>query len=447
MSTSRVSHFVRDLLLRRCWITALALGLTCFLASGQNEHGYSENQRINRIRDLGKKDSQAIPALAGYLNDPNRDIRVEAVKAIVKIGTINSLDPLVKAIRDNDAEVQIRATDGIVNFYVTGYVVKGALTGPFTRGVRQVKSFFSARNNEVVDASVTVRPEIAETLAEEIRHGATMDARANAARAVGILRAAPATSALVDALRSKDSELIFESLVALQKIDDPSVGPSVSFLTHDLDDRVQGAALETVGVLHSTASAQDVRIALGSARNVKIRRAALDCLAMLGLSEDRPTFQGYLSDRDADLRASALEGLGRLREPEDTPALQTAYDEKDADPKVHLAAAFALVSEGKVDTSEFSPLRYLFENLDVGRERNAAQAYLIELCRRDNVRKAVVALVPEATKDQKLAICPILAATRAQDVIPILSSLSKDIDSDVALAASKALAVVQTAQR
>lgn len=430
------------MLLRASCLAALAFCLS-LLASGQNETGYTVNQRINRIRDLGKKDSQAIPALATYLNDPDRDIRVEAVKAIVKIGTVNSLDPLVNAIRDNDPEVQIRATDGIVNFYVPGYVAKGALTGPFTRGVRQVKSFFSARNNDVVDASVIVRPGVAEALADEIAHGATMDGRANAGRAAGILRAAPATSALVNALRSKDSQLIFESLVALQKIDDPSVGPSVSFLTHDLDDRVQATALETVGVLHSTASAQDVRSALGHARNGKIRRAALECLAMLALTEDRPTFQGYLNDREADLRACALEGLGRLREPEDTPGLQAAYDEKDADPKVHLAAAFALVSEGRVDNSEFSPLRYLFESLDVGRQRNAAQAYLIELCRRDEVRKALVSLVPEATNDQKLAICPVLATTHAQDVIPILSSLSKDINSDVALAASKALAAVQ----
>ena len=78
-----------------------------------------------------------------------------------------------------------------------------------------------------------------------------MDSRANAARAAGILRARPALPALVDALRSKNSELIFECLVALQKIDDPSAGPSVSFLAHDLDNRVQATALETIGVLHS----------------------------------------------------------------------------------------------------------------------------------------------------------------------------------------------------
>jgi HEAT repeat protein len=432
------------MLLRSLRVLACSLCLIPLAALSQNEDNYSAKQRISRIRDLGKKDSQAIPALARYLSDPNREIRIEAVKAIVKIGTQASLDPLIKAAHDNDAEVQIRATDGIVNFYVPGYVAKGALTGPVTRGVRQMKAFFSSRDNQIVDPGVTIRTDVAEALGDVIRGGASMDSRANAARAAGILRARPAVPALVDALRSKNSEVIFECLVALQKIDDPSAGPGVSFLAHDLDDRVQATALETIGVLHSSASAPDVRSVLRDARNFRIRRAALECLAMLGMTEDRAVFQQYVEDRDTDLRASALEGLGRIREPADTPALQQAYDEKNADPKIHLAAAFALVSEGKVDTSEFSPLRYLVENLENRAQRDSAQAFLLELCRREDVRRALFPLVPQATKDQKIALCAALAASHNDDVIPVLNGLLKDIDPDVSLAASKALKRVQT---
>jgi HEAT repeat protein len=424
----------------------LTFCLISLIALAQNEDGYNANQRILRIRDLGKKNSQAIPPLAQYLSDPNRDIRVEAVKAIVKIGTEASLDPLTKAAHDKDAEIQIRATDGIVNFYLPGYVTRGGLSGPLTRGMRQVKSFFSSRDNQIIDPSVTVRTDVADALGEVARGGSTMDSRANAARAAGILRARPAVPGLVDALRSKNTEVIFECLVALQKIDDPSAGPSVSFLAHDLDDRIRATALETIGVLHSTDSAPDVRSLLRNARNTKIRRAALQCLAMLGLPEDRPVFKQYVEDKDADLRASALEGLGRIREPEDTPALEQAYNEKDADAKVHIAAAFALVSEGKVDTSDFSPLRYLVENLDVRGQRDAAQAYLTELCRRDDVRKALFPLLPETTKDQKLALCQALSASRSDDVIPVLNALAKDIDPDVSLAASKGLSRVQASK-
>jgi HEAT repeat protein len=434
------------MLLRSLRVVAFAFCLISLVAFGQNEDGYDANQRIVRIRDLGKKDSHAIPPLAQYLSDPNRDIRVEAVKAIVKIGTEASLDPLVEVAHDKDAEVRIRATDGIVNFYVPGYVARGGLSGPFTRGMRQVKSFFSSRDNQIIDPSVTIRTDVSEALGEVARGGATMDARANAARAAGILRARPAVPGLVDALRSKNTEVIFECLVALQKIDDPSAGPSVSFLAHDLDDRIRATALETIGVLHSSASAPDVRSLLRDARNTKIRRAALQCLAMLGLPEDRTVFRHYIEDPDPDLRASALEGLGRIREPEDTPALEQAYNEKNADPKIHIAAAFALVSEGKVETSDFSPLRYLVENLEVKGQRDSAQAYLTELCRRDDVRKALFPLLPESSKDQKLALCQALSASRNDDVIPVLNALAKDIDPEVSLAASKGLSRLQASK-
>jgi len=413
------------------------------LLPAQREDGYNPNQRIQRIRELAKKDPQAMSALADYLSDPNRDIRIEAVKAIVKLDTERSLGPLAKAAHDKDAEVQIRATDGLINYYVPGYVAKGGLTGYLTRGMRQVKSFFSSRNDQVIDPDVTIRPEVAQALADEIGAASGDDARANAARAAGILRDRPAVPALLAALHSKDNQTLFESLVALQKIHDPASASGVLFLTHDLDDRIQATALETIGILHSADSAPDVRSALAHARNDRVRRAALQALAMLGLPDDRRTFLGYLKENDTDLRASALEGLGRIRDPEDTPALDEAYNEKDADPKIHLAAAFALVDEGKIDTAEFSPLPYLVENLDVKGRASAAQAYLSELSKRDDVRRALFPMVAQASRDQKIALCSIFSASQNEDVIPVLNTLVKDIDPAVSLAAARSLRIVQ----
>ncbi len=196
--------------------------------------------------------------------------------------------------------------------------------------------------------------------------------KTNAARAAGILRARPAVPALTGALRHKDSALILECLVALQKIKDPAAGTALGGPARDLDERVKITALETIGKLRSLDGAPDVRASLSNARNMKVRRAALEALAMLGISGDRSTFQQYTADSDAELRASALEGLGRIREPEDYPLLERAYNEQNADPRVHLAAAFALAEQGKVDTSEYSPLPYLFDNLALKSRSDAA---------------------------------------------------------------------------
>ena len=414
------------------------------LVPAQSEDSYNANERILRIRQLGKKDPSVLPALTPYLSEGNRDIRIEAVKAIVRVGSEQSLDPLVKATHDNDAEVQIRATDGIVNFYLPGYVVKSGLTGPLTRGVRQVKGFFASRNDQMVDPDVQIRTDVAQAIADLISNGAGYNVRANAALAAGILRDRPALPALEAALHAKDSDLIFESLVSLQKLRDPSAGSEVSFLTHELDERIQVTALETVGLLRSLSSAPDVRLALNSARNVKVKRAALQALATFGIPDDRALFLQYSADRDVELRASALAGLGRIREPEDFPVLQAAFDEGEIDWRIHLAAAFAMVDEGKVDTEEFSPLPYLLENLHNRGRKDAASAYLTELVAREDVRTALIKIIPQSDKDQKIALCAILGSAGTPDVIPVLTSLSKDIDPDIVFAASKALRTAQS---
>ena len=419
----------------------LILALTAF---GQNASDFTPKARIQRIRQLGKTNSQALPALSESLNDPDRNVRVEAVKAIVKIGTEASLDPLIKATEDKDAEVKIRATDGLVNFYLPGYVLRGGLTGPFTHGVRQVKSFFATRNDQVIGPGITVKPEAAEAIGNIIRHGADIDARSNAALAAGILRARSTVPALLEGARSKDSELIFECLVALQKIKDPAAGPRISFLANDLDARVQTTALQTIAMLHSVQSAPEVRTALASAPNDKIRRVALETLTTLAQPGDAAIFKRYLSSSDSRLRTAALEGLGRLRDPQDYPEFERAYNEKNAGPAVHLAAAFALVNNGNVSISEFSPLQYLLDNLNSQDLGSTAQSYLTEVCRHADVRNAVLPLLTRATKDQKVRLCAALGASGSEDVFPVLTRLSHDIDPDVSLAASKALQTSQT---
>ncbi|HMF78429.1 MAG TPA: HEAT repeat domain-containing protein [Bryobacteraceae bacterium] len=425
-------------------LLGLSIGSIPVIGAGQSADGYTMKQRISRIRSLARQnDATAIPALTPSLSDPDQQVRLEAVKAIVKIGGEPSLDPLVQATRDRDPEIRIRATDGIVNQYVPGYVVNSGLGGTFSRGARQVKGFFASRNDQVVDPDVKIRPDVSRALADEIGDGASMDARTNAALAAGILRSREAIPALLQGLHTINSDMIFECLVALQKIQDQSAGPGVNFLARDLDERVQETALETIGVLRSVSASPDVHYALVNGRTIKIRRAALNALAMLAVPADRTTFQQYAENGDAELRAAAIEGLGRLREPADGPLLRAAYDEANAAWQVHLAAAFALTSEGKVDLEEFSPLPYLVESLNTKNRAYVANAYLVELAKRQDVRDGLVKLLPGGTKDQKVQLCSIFATTESADVLPALTALSKDIDPDVAFAASRAARILQ----
>ena len=377
----------------------------------------AQSRRSRRIHEIEKGKAGGMTELTAFSKDPDRAVRVEAIKAIVKLGGPSSIDPLIPATTRRRCRSARARYGRLVNIYLPGYV-----SGYFTHSIRQVKSFFSSRNDSIIDEDVAVRDDVAQAISEEINFGDDMPPRANAALAAGVLRLKVSVPALLQALRAKNNDVIFESLVALQKIHDPSAGPGVGFLVRDLDERTQMTALQTVGVLGSREAAPDVRYAVENARSVKIRRAALSALAMLATPEDRPIFRQYVVNGDPELRAAALEGLGRIREPEDTPTLQTSYDEANADWRIHLAAAFALVNEGNVSTEEFSPLAYLVENLNSRTRDDAADAYLKELIHRDDVRKNIVKTIPEATRAQKLALVWIFADSHSADLLPALTN-------------------------
>src|SRR5260370_11911953 len=115
--------------------------------------------RRKEVRELAKGGSNAIPQLQPLLKSPDLDVRVEAVKSIVDIGTQRSLDPLIEATAGSDAEIQIRATDGLVNFYLPGYVKTG-LGARLQRVGRGIKAKFTDTNTQIIEAYVQGRPEV-----------------------------------------------------------------------------------------------------------------------------------------------------------------------------------------------------------------------------------------------------------------------------------------------
>ncbi len=401
----------------------------------------AQDLRPKDVRELAKGGSNALPKLQELLKNPDPDIRVEAVKAITEIGTQRSLDPLILATQDNDPEVQIRATDGLVNFYLPGYVQTG-LGASLKRVGGSIKAKFTDTNDQVVDPYVMARPEVIAALGKLARGGADMEVRANAARAIGILRGKDAVPDLIEAIHTKDSAVIYESLNALQKIRDQSAAPRITFLLRDLDPKVQIAAIETTGLLQNKEALPDLVDALNRARDAKVRRAALTAIAMLPAESSRALYSRYLTDKDDKMRAGAAEGIARLRNPADLPMLEKAWQDEGKTPP-RLALAFAQVMLGKLDTAEFSPLTYLINTLDSASYREVAQAYLIELARDERVRMALYASLNNATKDEKIGLARVLARSGDKESVSYLQKLSNDSDNEVAQEGQRALRTLQ----
>jgi HEAT repeat protein len=390
-----------------------------------------EKQRIRQVRELAEQGPSGLPKLAEFLRDPSIAVREEAVASITAIGGRESLDLLIEATRDSAPQVQMRAADGLVNYYLPGYVQRGRLQ----RFSSAVRSRFSSSNDQVIPAYVSVRPDVIAALGRLARGGSSMESRANAARALGILRGRAALDDLVAALRSKDDLVIYEALIALQKIKDPAAGDSVVFLLRDLSEKVRLAAIETAGVLQARAALPELRrIFQDPNSSTRLRRAAISALALIPDEANRPVLEAGLQDKDDRIRGSAAEGLGRLKNKNDLPRLEQMFEQEK---KMHarLGAAFAVTALGRYEISEFSPAQYLINTLNSRAYRGVAEPYLTELARDPAFRTALHQALAKGTKEEKIGLSRVLAASGGPDSLAVLDQLSKDPDPEVAQAA------------
>jgi HEAT repeat protein len=387
----------------------------------------AQDVRPKDVREIGKGGSSAIPQLTDFLKNPSTDVRVEAVKQLT---AARALDALIPATRDNDAEVQMQATDGLVNFYLPGYVQSG-FGSSIKRVGSSIKGRFTDTNDQVVDPYITARPDVIAALGALVRGGAGMPARANAARAVGILRGKAAVPDLVEALRTKDTDVLYESLIAMQKIRDESAGPKIVFLLRDLNSKVQIAAIETTGLLRNREAVPDLTEVLRRAKDAKVRRAALGSLAMLPDPKSRPIYQQYLNDKDEKMRAAAAEGFARLRDPADAAMLEQAWKDEGKTP-ARISLAFAMVMLGRNEISEFSPLQFLINNLNSSAYKGEALPFLTEVARDSGTRAALYAPLGTATKDEKIGLAHVLSVSGDRDSVAQLEKLSRDTDPEVA---------------
>jgi HEAT repeat protein len=402
-------------------------------------------QTIKMLKDIGKDGGPtALQRVEPYLRDQDPDVRREAVKTITRIGGLESLPLLVTATRDADEEIQIRAADGLVNFYLPGYVEFG-LGASLKRAGGALKGRFTDTNDQVIPPYVEARSDVVEALAALASNGATPQSKANACRALGILRARPAVPALLEAIQTKKSEILYEALVAIQKIGDPSAADGIAFLTRDLDPKVQIAAIETTGQLRNLGAAPRLRQVLGDSKNPRVKRAALAALAKLPDPANRPVFEQHISDKDDGLRAAAAEGFARLKDPADLDRMNKLFaEERKMEPRLSLA--FAAVMLGNREISEFSPLQYLINTLNSVGWRGVAHPFLTEICRDEQTRKAIYPVLYQRNKAEKVALADILARTYADDARPALETLSKDGEIEVAQAGARALRTLNAAK-
>jgi len=400
--------------------------------------------RAKAARDLAKQGSDALPWLERLVLDNDLQVRIEAVKALGEVGTPRSLDPLLRACGDPDAEMQVRATDGLVNFYLPGYL-KNGFSGRMKRMGTSIQGKFTDTNDDVVPGYIEARRDVVLALGRLVKVGAAVEVKANAARAIGVLRGRAALPDLYDGVLTKNDAILYESLVAIKKIGDREAAPRVAFLVKDLDERVQTVAAETMGILGYKPAVRDLEEVMKRDRGVKVKRATLTGLALLAEPSSRQFFTQHLNDKDEGLRSAAAEGLGRLKNPLDTPALEKGFgnERKGA---ARLSFAFALVLHGRKaleSPANFSPLRLIVNGLATVSLQNVAQPFLVELARDGAVRAELNRTLLNWVKAEKIGLAAVLGVSGDRESQTALEALVKDADADVSVEATRALRVLR----
>ena len=422
---------------------ALAAILAAGVTSAQQdwEAGLSAPKpgaRAKAARQLGEAPDgyRYLDRLAPLLEDDAEEVRLAAVQALIRIRAIEAHPLMIQAAADLSPQVQSLAIDGLVDFYVPGYAKAGRM-GSILSFASSLKEKFSKPAPELVPAYVDVNPEVIRAVADVVRNGRSEEARANAARAVGVLRGREAIDALLDGVRSRNSMIILESVLALQKLREPSVGPDIVFLLRDLDPDVLEAVIRTVGQLRTSEAVDDlVRIISDTSRD-RIREQAIIALAKIPGNGQRELFISYIRHRNDRFRAAAAEGLGRIGTPDDLPLIDELFaSEKSQSAKLSLA--FAAVSLG-----QRVRLGYLVDGLNSRMHRMEARPFLVELSRNPAVLASLYVPLSTGSVPQRRHLAFVVGQNGNETSLGYLEELTKDSNDEVAADAIEALRVLR----
>jgi HEAT repeat protein len=418
-------------------LTLLPFSATAVRAQVEDISHQEPKRRIRAAKQLANaNDARFIPELAKLLKDPVIDVRLEAVSSITQIGTQDSLEPLISATRDASPEMQVAAVDGLVNYYQYGYVRTGWFSS-VKDFAGNIKSRFSRPEPVIIDPYVLVNADVINAIGRVIVGGSSMESRANAARAAGILRGKGAVPQLQEALLSKNTMVILEAVHALKKIGDTSAGPAMVFLLRDLDDDVKLSTTQAMGQLQVNEAIPELVGMVKSSDDKKIRREALIALAKLPNNGQQELFRLYLRDRDNGIRAAAAEGTGRVGDPADLKVITEAFA-REKNESARLSMAFAAVQLGDLNS-----LSYLIDGLNSSIHRGESRPFLIELARKPEVLAKLYDPLTTGTVDQKRELATVMAWSGTRESLPYLERLSQDANTQVAQAAIQAMKNLQ----
>jgi HEAT repeat protein len=324
---------------------------------------------VEEMATLGNRD--AIPRLAEVLKkEPRSDVRATIVAGLGRIRDRAAIPVLADTLKgDLDKDVRTQAIDSLLRLYIPLED-----SGPLRTIFNRVKSVFFGPDPPTVGPEVQVDTSAKEALATTMQKDFNDDVRAEAATALGSLKAndqVPIMIASLEDPQNREHNNVRLAIVkALGQIRDPKAGPALERALRDPNKQIVGEAVLGIGLVGHAPARALLEQMFKTDRDRTIRNRALESLALLRDPASTPLFEFLLDSREDSERELAAEGLARSKY--DAHGWTTRINQ-EAKPNVRNALAFGLATSGEINY-----INDLANALD-GKQAYQVEVYLYEL--------------------------------------------------------------------
>ncbi len=253
--------------------------------------------RSAAARGLGRfRDRRAVEPLIQALRDPALVARAAAAEALGQLGDSQAVNWLVRLLRDIEPVVRSRASQSLKQL--------GWRPDSDTERALQIMATGNLRQ------AAALGTEAIELLGELLRHGPP-DKQLEAVKTLGEMDDRNVIKPLLEALRKGIPAVRLAALEMLERFADPSTYEAVVPLLKDQNSNVRSAALEAVAKCDGNRAVPELIRALKDS-SWEVRQAAVKALGALGEATAVDGLCQALRDKDRDVREGAVTALGRI---------------------------------------------------------------------------------------------------------------------------------------
>ncbi|MDD5057476.1 MAG: HEAT repeat domain-containing protein [Sideroxydans sp.] len=285
--------------------------------------------RISAAKALAQcKDPVALQALLEAIKDEHRDVRSRAAEALAKFKDPAALQALLGAIKDEDSMVRMYTAVALSPFKEPALQ---ALLGAIKDKDRSVRWGASAALTHFKDPA-----------ALHALRGAIKDKDSDVCRiAVGALaqfNEPEALQALLGAIKDKDSDVRSSAARALALFKDPAALQALLGAIKDEHCEVRKGAAEALSQFKNPVALQALLGAIKD-ENGFVRRGAAEALAQFKDPAALQALLGMIKDKHIGVRMGTVEALAQFRDPAALQALLGAIKDEDSNVRSYTARA------------------------------------------------------------------------------------------------------------